>query len=136
MAQGKMDVNLQNSGYIVTVKTLPFTEAETVNLPLVANLQETLTPAATYALTIYQFITIAKFSELKAAMTLNLTIVDNLQKGATLYCYFDSDGTGRDVTGGTGTCTSVVSGTANKNKWAIWVYDGTIFNLISVYQIN
>lgn len=131
-----MNGTLNQGTYSLTLKTMPATSSETVNLPMTCELLSALTPGSTYALTISQPITIAKFTELSAAMTVNLTITSGIQKGAMLYIYIDSDATGRDVTGGTGTCTSVMAGTSNKNKWGTWVYDGTIFNLISVYQIN
>jgi len=30
----------------------------------------------------------------------------------------------------------VITGGNSKTKWALLVYDGTIYNLVSVYQIN
>ena len=60
----------------------------------------------------------------------------DIEIGARLYLKCISDGTARHITLGTGTDTSTISGTIDKTKWAYLVYDGSIYNLISVYQIN
>jgi hypothetical protein len=136
MSKNNMEATLNDGTYNIQIKTMPFTASDTVNLPLAVDYQTAIAYATPKAMTVTQFISIWKFAELSGVMTLNLTITTNLAKGAMIFAYFDSDATGRDVTGGTATCTSVVGGTSNKNKWAVWVYDGTIFNLVSVYQIN
>jgi hypothetical protein len=133
MAQSTMDGVLNQGTYSLTLKTMPATSSETVNLPLTCELLSNLTPNTTYALTISQPITIAKWTVMSAAMTLNLTITSGIQKGALLYGYFLSDGTARHVTGGTGTDTLVAAGTLSKAIWCTWVYDGTTFDLVNVY---
>lgn len=96
----------------------------------------TLADASTMAATISRDNEMIKIDQMAQAGTLNLTINSDIEIGAQLYLKCVSDATGRDITLGTGTDTSTISGTSSKTKWAYLVYDGSIFNLISVYQIN
>ena len=96
----------------------------------------TLADASTMALTISRDNEMVKIDEMAQAGTLNITIGGDIEIGAQLYLKCISDGTGRDITLGTGTDTMVIAGTANKTKWAYLVYDGSVYNLISVYQIT
>lgn len=103
---------------------------------VVHELQDGVADAATIALTITCQKTTVKIDTMAQAATINLTIDPEVVAGAELYLKLPSDGTGRDVTLGTGTDTSVIVGVNNKTKWAYLIYDGTIFNLISNDQIN
>ena len=96
----------------------------------------TLADATTMSLTIERDHEMVKIDEMAQAGTLNLVIGGDIEIGASLHPKCISDGTGRDITLGTGTDTMTISGTANKTKWAVLVYDGSVYNLISVYQIN
>ena len=96
----------------------------------------TLADATTMSLVISRDNQMVKIDEMAQAGTLNLIIGGDIEIGAHLLLKCISDGTGRDITLGTGTCTSTISGTANKTNWADLWYDGSIFNLTNVYQIN
>jgi len=96
----------------------------------------TLADATTMSLIISRDNQMVKIDEMAQAGTLNLIIGGDIEIGARLYLKCVSDGTGRDITLGTGTDTMTISGTSNKTKWAFLIYDGSVFNLISVYQIN
>ena len=96
----------------------------------------TLADATTMSLTISRDNEMVKIDTMAQACTLNLVIGGDIEIGAKLLLKCISDGTGRDITLGTGTDEKTISGTANKTKWAVLYYDGSIYNLISVYQIN
>ena len=96
----------------------------------------TLADATTMTFTVERDNEMVKIDQMAQACTLNLVIGGDIEIGAKLYLKCISDGTGRDITLGTGTDTSTIAGTANKTKWAFLVYDGSVYNLISVYQIN
>jgi len=97
----------------------------------------TLEDAATMSLVIERDNQMVKIDEMAAAGTLNLVIGGDIEIGARLYlkCISNS-GSGRDITLGTGTDEKTISGTTSKTNWAYLVYDGSVFNLISVYQID
>ena len=96
----------------------------------------TLADATTMSLVISRDNQMVKIDEMAQAGTLNLIIGGDIEIGAKLLLRCISDGTGRDITLGTGTCESTIFGTANETKWAELYYDGSVFNLISVYQAN
>jgi len=96
----------------------------------------TLADATTMSLVISRDNQMVKIDEMAQAGTLNLIIGGDIEIGARLYLKCVSDATGRDITLGTGTDTMTISGTASKTNWAFLIYDGSVFNLISVYQIN
>ena len=96
----------------------------------------TLEDASIMSLVIERDNQMVKIDEMAAAGTLNLVIGGDIEIGAHLYLKCISDGTGRDITLGTGTDTMTITGTANKTNWAHLVYDGTVYNLVNVYQIN
>ena len=97
----------------------------------------TLADASTMSLVIGRDNEMVKIDEMAQAGTLNLAIGGDIEIGARLYlkCISDSS-SGRHITLGTATDTSTISGTTSKTKWAYLVYDGSVYNLISVYQIN
>lgn len=96
-----------------------------------------LEDASTMSLAIDRDNQMVKIDTMGQAGTLNLVIGGDIEIGARLYLKCTSDGSsGRNITLGTGTDTSTISGTTSKTNWAYLVYDGSIFNLISVYQIN
>ena len=96
----------------------------------------TLEDATTMSLVIERDNQMVKIDEMAAAGTLNLVIGGDIEIGARLYLKCVSDATGRNITLGTGTDEKTISGTSSKTNWAFLVYDGSIFNLISVYQID
>ena len=96
----------------------------------------TLEDASTMTFTIERDNEMVKIDEMAQAGTLNLVLGGDIEIGAKLFLKCISDSTGRDITLGTGTDTSTISGTSSKTKWAFLVYDGSVYNLISVYQIN
>ena len=96
----------------------------------------TLADATTMSLVIERDNQMVKIDEMAAAGTLNLIIGGDIEIGARLYLKCVSDGTARHITLGTGTDEKTISGAINKTKWAYLVYDGSVFNLISVYQID
>ncbi len=96
----------------------------------------TLADATTMSLSISRDNQMVKIDQMAQAGTLNLVIGGDIEIGARLYLKCPSDATGRHITLGTGTDTSTISGTSSKIKWAFLVFDGSVFNLISVYQIN
>jgi hypothetical protein len=95
-----------------------------------ASEKQTLTPAATSAVTVKQFITILDYSAtaMTAAMTINLTIHSQVTRGALLQVVTKSDGTARTVTWGTGfTMATGLAGQASKTKVMNFIYNGTTF---------
>ncbi len=97
----------------------------------------TLTDETTMSLVISRDNQMVKIDTMAQAGTLNLIIGGDIEIGARLYLKCTSDGSsGRDITLGTGTDTSTISGTTSATNWAYLVYDGSVYNLISVYKIN
>ena len=96
----------------------------------------TLADASTMSLTISRDNEMVKIDEMAQNGTLNLVIGGDIEIGAKLLLKCISDGTGRNITLGTGTDENTISGTSSRTKWAVLYYDGSIYNLISVYQIN
>lgn len=80
-------------------------------------------------------LTYVTLSTLAAAATINVTATGMIN-GALLYIEIPSDGTGRDVTGGTGLQTPVIAGTANKTKVAGFMWKTDKFIKISEALIN
>ena len=104
---------------------------------VVHEFQDEVADAGTVAIDITCQETMIKIDEMAQAITaLDLTIDPRVVAGAKIFLKLPSDATGRDVTLGTGTDTSVISGVSSKIKWATLIYDGTIFNLVSAYQIE
>ena len=110
----------------------------TVSFPVLSACKFTtgLADAATVAVTITHDYEIIELDQMAQAVTLNLTIDPTIKVGAIIKLKTSSDGTGRDITLGTGTDTTTVSGTANKTKWVELVYNGTAYQNTNVYQNN
>jgi len=138
MSQEKFYAELKqpDTGYALTIKDVGSLPADCTAMIPTCYSRSTVTDLATIALTITQPIEIIPIDTMAQACLINLTISSELAAGAKIYLKLPSDGTGRTVTLGTGTCTSVITGGNSKTKWALLVYDGTIYNLVSVYQIN
>ena len=64
---------------------------------------------------------------LTGVVTVNLTIDAQVTPGAILVLKLTSDGTGRDVTPGTGFLAPVVAGVISKTKVATYIYNGTAY---------
>ena len=64
---------------------------------------------------------------MSAAMTLNLNIDDQVTPGAIIHLKAGSDGTGRNITFGTGFTSPALAGVADKTKVQSFIYDGTSF---------
>ena len=68
--------------------------------------------------------------------TLNLTINDDVEIGAEIWLDSSCGGTTYDITLGTGTDGSTIVGVTNKTQHALLKYNGTQYNLFSVFQDN
>lgn len=98
---------------------------------------QTPTPAAgAAAVTVYDNVTIVDVGTLDAALTLTVTADAEIRIGAVLVVKAASDGTGRNVTFAGDALGIAISGTANKTKTKLFVWDGTNFLGISGEQIN
>lgn len=89
--------------------------------------KQTPDASATLAVNIKQMVNTVEVGEMAANMTVNLTVAGQVTPGASLIMKLKSDGTGRDVTFGTGFLSPVLSGVADKTKYASFIYDGTQF---------
>lgn len=89
---------------------------------------QSVTPAAgVAAATIANNLTIVDLGTLAANTTLNLTLDKDLNAGAVLIVKAASDGTARSLTFGTGCTAAAVSGTINKTKTKMLMFNGTTF---------
>jgi len=98
--------------------------------------EASLANAATVARTITLDNEIIVLDELGQGTTLNLTINADVEIGAKIWLKSSSGDAAYDITLGTGTDGMIIVGVIDKTNWASLIYDGSIFNLISVYQIN
>lgn len=96
---------------------------------------ETLTYAATIATSVNNTMTIMTVA-LTGNATLNLTVDAETKPGSVLIVKASSDGTARNLTPGTGMTGTAVSGTINKTKTAMYVYDGSTFVHVTTQQID
>lgn len=94
----------------------------------------TLASAATIAASVSgpAILTVA----LDTAATLNLTIDSETKIGTPLYVRASSDGTGRNLTPGTGMTGTAIAGVANKTKVSTFIYDGSTFVHAGTQQID
>ena len=98
---------------------------------------EVLTPdyAATLAVDIAQIETFLQPAELEGDATINITIDEQVTKGAKLHLKLDADASARTVTLGTGFADTPVSiaVSASKVAYMSFVYDGAAF--LPIYEI-
>lgn len=88
---------------------------------------QSLAYAATTAATVKRQITVLKLAEMAGAVTLNLTIGDDVKEGALLMVQAASDGTARALTFGTGMNAPACAGTISTKKAVCFIFDGTSF---------
>jgi len=81
-------------------------------------------------------LTYVKFSQMGAAMAVNVTVPEDMPDGAQLHLELPSDGTARNVTPGTGFTSAVLTGTISKTKVATFVYIGGKFVNTGLQQID
>lgn len=76
------------------------------------------------------------YAQLTGAMTINVD-VSNLLQGDLVIFHFNSDGTGRTVTYGTGFAgtASTQAVTASKDATSFWVFDGTTLRELTRSQL-
>lgn len=86
---------------------------------------------ATMAATIKNSKTHITISEMGAAGTLNLTLSDQLEAGATLKVKASADGTNRVLTLGTGLTGNAITVTASKSFEINFEFDGSTFVCLS-----
>lgn len=93
--------------------------------------------AATLAVTIADQLTFLIPATLTGALTINLTIVSTVRKGAILVCQLTSDGTARTTTFGTGFTAPALAGVISKTLNQSFIYNGTTFvPMAGGFQIN
>jgi len=99
---------------------------------------QTATAAATVAITVTNAgLTYVTLSTMAAAATINVTAnAADMIDGALLYLELPSDGTARDVTGGTLLQTPVIAGVISKTKVAGFIWKTDKFIKISEALIN
>lgn len=85
--------------------------------------------AATLAVEVKQMETFLQPTELTGAVTLNLTVNEQVTAGAKLHLKLDADGTNRTVTLGTGfdAAAADITVTANTVVFKSFVFDGAAF---------
>lgn len=97
------------------------------------------TPASAAALniTVKNAVTHVVLSNAMAAdMTLNVTITSGVRNGSKLILQAASDGTARQILGGTNTAQAAVAGVISKTKVLIYELINGVFTLLSSNQIN
>ena len=97
---------------------------------------QTVTAAATIAVTVERTHTVVDLGTLAAAATVNVTVGESVPVGALLVVKAKSDGTARDITWGDGMTAAVLSGVISKTKVASFVFDGTEFVGTGSQQID
>ena len=95
-----------------------------------------LTDATTVARTITRDHEIIVLDELGQGTTLNLTINSDIQIGAEIVLKTTCGSTPYDITLGTGTDAETITGIAGESQWAILKYEGSQYNLVSVFHNN
>lgn len=99
-----------------------------INFPFGKADSQSVTPAAgVAAATVANNLTIIDLGTLDANATLNLTLDADLNVGSLLLVKAGSDGTGRNVTFGTGCTAAALAGVASKNKTKLLIYNGSTF---------
>jgi len=98
--------------------------------------QSSLTDAATVARTITLDNEIIVLDELGQGTTLNLTINTDVEIGAEIWLQSSCGTTPYDITLGTGTDGATITGVASQTQLCILKYNGTQYNLFSVFQDN
>ncbi len=92
--------------------------------------------SATIAATIKNDKTIVPIEQLTGAATLNLTVSDRINIGATLVILTSVDGTNRTLTPGTKMTGTAQTLTASKNYRLEYEWDGTTFNHVVTTLLN
>jgi len=98
--------------------------------------ESSLADASTVARTITLDNEIIVLDSLGQATTLNLTINNDVEIGAEIILKTTSGSTAYDITLGTGTDAETITGIAGESQWAILKYDGSQYNLLSVFHNN
>ncbi|MBA7639174.1 hypothetical protein ES703_46832 [subsurface metagenome] len=98
--------------------------------------ESSLTDAATVARTITKDHEIIVLDELGQGTTLNLTINADVEIGAEIMLKSSCGSTAYDITLGTGTDAATITGIVDKINWSHLVYDGSQYNLVSIFQDN
>lgn len=108
-----------------------------INFPFALATEVTPTIAAGAAtVTVQDNMTIIKTGALDAALTLTLTAHAEIRVGAQVLVVATSDGTGRNVTFAGDATAIAISGTANKTKTKLLMWDGTKFRGIAGEQVD
>jgi len=98
--------------------------------------QSSLTDAATVARTItldHEYIVLDALGQ---GTTLNLTVNSDIEIGAEIWLDSSCGTTAYDITLGDGTDASTITGVAGKTNHSLLKYNGTQYNLFSVFQDN
>jgi len=95
-----------------------------------------LTDAATVSKTVTRDHELIVLDALGQGTTINLAINDDIEIGAEIWLISSCGSTAYDITLGTGTDTSTITGVANKTQHAILKYNGSSYYLFSVFQDN
>lgn len=111
----------------MTPVRFPFGEADVQNVASAATVNLTVKNSG---------LTYVKLSTLGAAATVNVVSAEGMLNGSLLFIEIPSDGTARDVTGGTLLQTPTISGVINKTKVAGFIWVGDKFVKISEALIN
>ncbi len=98
--------------------------------------QSSLADASTVARTITLDNEIIVLDELGQGTTLNLTVNADIEIGAEIWLQSSCGTTPYDITLGTGTDASTITGVASKTQLSILKYNGSQYNLFSVFQDN
>ncbi len=98
--------------------------------------ESSLTDATTVARTITLDHEIIVLDELGQGTTLNLTINADIEIGAEIWLKSSCGSTAYDITLGTGTDAATITGVVDETQLAILKYDGSQYNLFSVFQDN
>ena len=98
--------------------------------------ESSLTDATTVARTITLDHEIIVLDELGQGTTLNLTINADIEIGAEIWLKSSCGTTPHDITLGTSTDNTTITGIASKSQWSYLKYDGSQYNLVNVFQDN
>lgn len=98
--------------------------------------ESSLADATTVARTITLDHEIIVLDELGQGTTLNLTINPDVEIGAEIMLKSSCGTTPYDITLGTGTDAATITGVASKTNWSHLIYDGSQYNLVSIFQDN
>lgn len=98
--------------------------------------ESSLADAATVARTITKDNEIIVLDALGQGTTLNLTINADIEIGAEIWLLSSCGSTAYDITLGTGTDASTITGVANKTQHSLLKYNGSSYYLFSTFQDN